>query len=48
MPGNAFFDDTALHIHVPAGATPKVGAALHLQGGPQLEGPQLDPRLTPG
>ena len=24
-PGNAFFDETALHIHVPAGSTPKDG-----------------------
>ena len=25
FPGNTFFDDNALHIHVPAGATPKDG-----------------------
>jgi Lon-like ATP-dependent protease len=25
FPGNTFFDDKALHIHVPAGATPKDG-----------------------
>jgi len=24
-PGNAFFDETALHVHVPAGSTPKDG-----------------------
>jgi Lon-like ATP-dependent protease len=24
-PGNTFFDDTALHVHVPAGSTPKDG-----------------------
>jgi Lon-like ATP-dependent protease len=24
-PGNAYFDETALHVHVPAGATPKDG-----------------------
>lgn len=24
-PGNSFFDDSRLHVHVPAGATPKDG-----------------------